>query len=218
MADSTIIASDTAVSGHIEGADDLTVEGRVDGTLELSETLTIGPDGHIDGEVQARQVVIEGSFQGEITAGERVVLASTARATANIRAPLVEMADGALLRGELTVGVERSARSPATRSRPATTTSSSARPTSAAPASSARTSTSTSAATTTTTVVEERTEGDTEEEESDESDQPALTDDTLEEYREKFTVKELRSKLRDRDLRVSGTKDELIERLVRAGQ
>ncbi len=221
MADPTIIAHDTIISGRIEGDDDLTVQGHVDGTIDLSQTLTIGPQGRIDGDIRARQVILKGVLNGEITAVERVVLASTARAIANIEAPIVEMADGARLQGELNVGVDESTATTGTSSSPATrrsTTATSPGRASSTPSASTissrqQPSRGTKAATssaTTTTVVEEASSDDAEQD----ADEDPLPEETIEQYHEDFTVKELREKLRNRDLRVSGTKDELIERLV----
>src|SRR5690554_4590868 len=170
MADPTIIGAQTKVSGRISGDADLSVEGRVDGTIELSETLTIAQGGVVTGTVKARQVIIEGYIDGEISAEERVILRSSARAVANILAPLVEMADGAQLRGELNVGVDAeaptAARTPArtsqsTRSVPASSATSAGNASRSAPISrtsataSSAAATAPSSSTTTTVVVEE---------------------------------------------------------------
>ncbi|TXD39529.1 hypothetical protein FRC98_02360 [Lujinxingia vulgaris] len=252
MADPTIIGAQTQVSGRISGDADLSVEGRVDGTIELSETLTIAEGGVVTGTVRARQVIIEGFVDGEVSAEERVVLSATARAVANILAPLVEMADGAQLRGELNIGVDAeaptAARTPArtsqpTRSAPASTATTSASSRSAAPARTAAASTPSSTATqaapstttTTTVVVEEEPEAEPEPvaevessaEVSEVTEVEALADagveadadidpETIQEFEEDFTVKELKEQLRALDLPVSGTKSELIERLLQA--
>ena len=219
MAEPTTIAPDTAISGRLEGDGDLIVHGRVDGTIEISERLTIGPQARVSADIRARTVVIEGGFQGDLQAQESVVLASTARVIANIESPLVEMADGARLRGELDVGVDSEA-TPARQRRPATTGGTTAGRGQRTAASPTGTTTRTATATasrpsqTTTTVVEERAEASEEAEESDEADGAAVSEETIDQYRQDFTVKELRDRLRDLDLRVSGTKDELIERLV----
>ncbi len=234
MADPTIIAGGTTIAGRIHGTDgDLSVEGFVDGTIELSQTVQIAPQGRVNGEVRARQVIVEGTFQGDIVAQERVVLAATARAVATIEAPVVEMVDGAQLRGELTVGVDGevsiSAETPSSRrastSRATTTRSTTTTTRREAPATtgaSAATAAAPAATTTTTVVTEPDDEDDDSEpapepsEPKEESDQEVVTEEEIEEYREDFTVKELRDRLRDLDLRVSGTKDELIERLLAA--
>lgn len=226
MADPTIIAAETAVAGRIHGAEgDVSVEGFVDGTIELSQTLQIAPNGRVQGEVRARQVVIEGAFQGDIVAEERVVLAATARAVATIEAPLVEMEDGARLRGELNVGVDGEVsippdrrttrqRSPATAATPPpASTSRQGTSSTASGGAAARTATSSATAT---TVVEEVADEEEEEPEPTHNGKEFPSEAAIEQYREEYTVKELRSELRDRDLRVSGTKDELIERLLTA--
>lgn len=225
MDELTIIAEQTVVSGRVAGSGDLTVEGRVDGSVELTDaTLTIAESGVVTGDVQAQQVILAGQVQGTVAAAERVELTSTARAEADITSPLVAMADGALLSGELTVGVDSdvsaSAARPATASarRPSASTrrtASTTRATPAAPAarppsSGTATAAATTSSTVTTTVVEEATEVD----EDDSTDGAEEID--VEQIREDYTVKELRSKLRDLDLQVSGTKDELIERLLDA--
>ncbi|RDV39662.1 hypothetical protein DV096_03605 [Bradymonadaceae bacterium TMQ3] len=270
MADPTIIGAQTQVSGRISGDADLRVEGRVDGTIELSETLTIAQGGVVNGSIRARQVIIEGVLDGEVSAEERVVLSATARAVANILAPLVEMADGAQLRGELNIGVDAEAptaqRVPArtsqpTRSAPASTVTARASSRNAAPvrASSGPSSTLTQAAptTTTTTVVVEEPEAEPEpvaevessaevsegteveaqvethaeaethaeveayaeaetHAEAEAEAEPDIDPETIQEFEEDFTVKELKEQLRALDLPVSGTKSELIERLLQA--
>ena len=220
MADSTTIAPNTVVSGRISGDGELSVRGHVDGDIELSDQLTIADEGRVDGNVSAREIVVEGTIQGTITAEQRVVLTASARAVADIEAPQVQMDDGAQLRGELTIGggsttsatastasPRRSRTESTTSSRPATTR----RETSTATATGAATRRE-SATATTTTVVEET--DDDEDADAGESQQPTISEEKVEQYRQDFTVKELRQQLRDRDLQVSGTKDELIERLL----
>lgn len=232
MADPTIIAPDTVISGRLEGSDDLTVQGHVDGSIELSETLTIDLQGRVDGDVRAREVVVEGALNGELIAEERVILTATARAIANIEAPLIEMADGAQLQGELSIGVDakqapaagtrssttRQRTSTASRTASSSTVSTSSTPSTRAPTSRATATAPASGTATTTTVVEESATSASEEqqEEPKQAEDEGLLEEQVEQYHEDFTVKELREKLRDRDLRVSGTKDELIERLMHA--
>ncbi len=235
MAESTSIARGTTISGRIEGQSDLSVEGRVEGTISVTETLTIALEGRVSGDVQARQVIIEGSFDGDIQAEERVVLSSTARAVADISAPIVEMADGAQLRGELTIGAGQApsttssartatpSRTTATRSTASTAAASGATTKVVPPVDSGATTkvvpppvdsgartAPVSGKAATTTVVQDPLASESAQEEAE------VTEEDLEELREDYTVKELREELRRRDLMVSGTKDELIERLLQA--
>ena len=223
MADSTTIGRTTAVTGRIEGDEDLFVLGRVDGSIDIDQSLTIGPEAFVTGDIKARQVVIQGSVQGDIIARERVVLAESARAIATIDAPAVEMASGARLQGEVSIGtdgpVSISTDSPTTTPRSTTRTAPPTTPPRSTSGQAGRTATARSASTTTTTVVEETSEATeeaaTDAGDADESD-TAVDEETFEQYRQDFTVKELREKLREQDLQVSGTKDELIERLLTA--
>ena len=243
MVDTTLIASGTFVSGRVTGDGHLAVDGRLQGSVDLSESLTIGPSGLVNGDVRAREVVIDGSFQGEITAVERVVLNATARAVAKITAPVVLMADGAQLRGELAIGdvsadasapvstatrATANSRSATTRSTPTQRTSApstpirSATPVAAAASAARPGLAATTAPTTTTVVVETEPEPEPEPHEQSvplgEASQETfeIAEEELDELREDYTVKELRDELRRRDLPVSGTKDELIERFLQA--
>ncbi|MFU8804333.1 MAG: polymer-forming cytoskeletal protein [Bradymonadaceae bacterium] len=214
MAQPTIIAPETRIAGRIEGSEDVAVQGHVEGTIVLSEALFIAPTGFVRGDAAARVVHIEGAFVGELRAYERVVLGATARVQGNIITPLLEMAEGAQLSGDLTVGdVEEGAFAPVQRTATTRTTAPAprragtpARP--LAGSESAHKLEESRAATTTVTVEEEPQESRPLEE--------LLADEAAQEVDEDYTVKELRDELRRRDLAVSGTKAELIERLLQA--
>lgn len=237
MADPTIIDAGTRIDGRISGDADVTVQGRIDGEIALTETLTVADGGLVRGTINTRQTIVEGTINGDIVADERIFLTATARVVGSLQAPTIQVDDGAQFSGEVIMELEAegTARAPArTRtSTPttATTATTGARTTSAAPSrpatapaatTSAPTGAATAAATatrttTTTTTTEEAEEAVADEaseaEETGEPDVTNLSKPQLEDY----TVKELREELRDRDLQVSGTKDELIERLQNAG-
>lgn len=212
----TTIGSQTTVEGRIEGDEDITVEGRVIGTIALTETLFVAQQGSIDGSIAARGVRVDGLVEGDISATEFIHLTSTARVRARLTAPLIRMDDGAALSGDVEMDVEsptpntRIDARPATRpqlvSRPAPvvkpTPASTPRPTPApaprptpAPEVAAHEATPTQ---TVVTVVEEASHAT-----------------SLDAY-DAMTVKELRDRLKEHDLPVSGTKQELMERLHEA--
>ena len=65
--------STVSIKGEITGAEDLTVDGQVEGRIDLSQhVLTIGPRGRVTAEVVARSVVVQGQVVGNITASERI--------------------------------------------------------------------------------------------------------------------------------------------------
>jgi cytoskeletal protein CcmA (bactofilin family) len=90
------------VRGEMEGQADLTVEGRVDGPINLgTHDLTIGRTGQVNGNVQARNVVILGSVVGDVVATERVEIRDSGRLVGAIRAPRIAFLDGAHFKGSV---------------------------------------------------------------------------------------------------------------------
>jgi len=112
---STIIGESILISGSLAGDEDLTVRGRVEGTLTLTRTLVVEPTGMVKAEVQVKNCVIAGVVVGNVTASESVEITREGRMVGDIAAPRVIIVDGASFRGridmgEVDVGGERSAR------------------------------------------------------------------------------------------------------------
>ncbi|MGM0556214.1 MAG: polymer-forming cytoskeletal protein [Myxococcota bacterium] len=237
MADPTIIAAGTRVNGRVEGDQDVAVEGVIDGEIALSETLTVAEPGLVRADVEAREALISGALEGQVRATERIVLTASARVVGTLDAPAIRIEDGASFSGEVIMDLEGAARSSSSsassaskRTSSSSTATTGSTTTASSTSSRSTTSRSTSASspsspaasqssTKTTTVVEEQEEEEPEPEEASAKDQDVSDDEEpdfaempTDEVRD-FTVKELREELRERDLPVSGTKDELIERL-----
>ncbi len=124
---STIIGESILISGSLNGDEDLTVNGRVEGTLALTKTLLVEPTGIVKAEVQVRNCVIAGVVVGNVTATESVEITNQGRMVGDITSPRVIIVDGASFRGRIDMGEvdvganeTRAARSiPAPASRPA---------------------------------------------------------------------------------------------------
>src|ERR1700688_4269927 len=77
------------IKGEITGHEDLFIDGEVHGKIRLDGAkLTIGPDGRVMAEIEAREVVVRGEFKGNIKAPERVQIAASGRVTGEISARL----------------------------------------------------------------------------------------------------------------------------------
>jgi cytoskeletal protein CcmA (bactofilin family) len=118
----TIIGESILINGSLSGDEDLTVRGRVEGTVTLTKTLVVEPTGIVKAEVQVRNCVISGVVVGNVTASESVEITREGRMIGDINAPRVIIVDGASFRGridmgEVDVGGERTAR-PAAAARP----------------------------------------------------------------------------------------------------
>jgi cytoskeletal protein CcmA (bactofilin family) len=93
------------VEGRIISAEDLTIDGDVEGSIELgSHCLTIGQEARIKADLLAKTVTISGKVTGNVKAVEKVDLKSTGTVDGNITAPRFAMADGATVVGKVQAG------------------------------------------------------------------------------------------------------------------
>jgi cytoskeletal protein CcmA (bactofilin family) len=90
------------IKGEVTSAADLTVEGRIEGRIDLQgHSLVVGCGGGIQAEIVAKTVVIQGAVTGNVTAREKVDIRETGSIEGDIVAPRVAIADGAILRGRV---------------------------------------------------------------------------------------------------------------------
>ena len=106
------IGKSVVIKGELTGSEDLTIEGHVEGKIELRQNvLTIGPNGKIKAAVFAKSVVILGEVTGNVTASEKVDLRDNGSVDGDIAAPRVAIAEGAHFRGS--IDMQRAAGKPA---------------------------------------------------------------------------------------------------------
>lgn len=96
------IGKSIVVKGELSGKEDLTIEGRVEGKVDLSEhVLTIGPNAKLKAQVAAKSIVVIGEITGNIAASERISIREEGSVEGDIAAPRVAIADGATFRGSI---------------------------------------------------------------------------------------------------------------------
>jgi cytoskeletal protein CcmA (bactofilin family) len=94
-----------AVQGKIVSSQDLTIDGQVEGTIELgNHGLTIGAGAAIKADLVAKTIAISGTVTGNVTATEKVELRPTGVVDGDISAPRLVMAEGAIIRGRVDAG------------------------------------------------------------------------------------------------------------------
>ena len=97
------------VEGRIVSAEDLTIDGVVDGSIELgNHNLTIGAGAEVKADLTAKIITISGSVTGKVRATEMVDLRASGSIDGDITAPVIVMADGATARGRIEAGTKRS--------------------------------------------------------------------------------------------------------------
>ena len=97
------------VKGELSAAEDLTVDGRVEGRIDLPDhELTIGPNANIQADIAARIVTVFGSVVGRIAARERVDIRRGGSLEGQLASARIAIQDGAHFCGQ----VEMPARKP----------------------------------------------------------------------------------------------------------
>ena len=96
---SCVIGAKTQVKGEITGAENVLVEGVVEGTIRITGDLRIAPGGIVKATVSAQSVLIAGELVGDCHATQRAEIQASGRITGNIRAPRVVIVEGATFRG-----------------------------------------------------------------------------------------------------------------------
>ena len=101
------IGSSITVRGEIVGSEPLSVEGTVEGTIELlGNEVSIQPGGSVIADVTSDTIVIAGEARGDLRGNEKVVLKEGARVQGDITAPRVSLEDGARFNGRIDMGLE----------------------------------------------------------------------------------------------------------------
>ncbi len=96
------IGKSVIIKGELAGSEDLTIEGHVEGKIELKDhVLTIGPNGKIKAQVFAKSVIVLGEVNGNVTASEKVDIRDGGSVDGDIISPRVAIAEGAHFRGSV---------------------------------------------------------------------------------------------------------------------
>jgi len=116
MADTnTVIGQSILVKGNLQGDEDLTVQGRIEGSVQLTKTLIIEPSGVVKADVSVCNAVISGVMVGNLTATDSVEISETGRMVGDIQAPRMIITEGALFKGQVDMGDVKTPREPTER-------------------------------------------------------------------------------------------------------
>lgn len=96
------IGKSVVVKGALSASEDMTIDGLVEGTIELRQNmLTIGPNGKIMAKVAAKSVVVLGHVHGNISAVEKIDIRDSGSVDGDLVAPRVAISEGAHFRGSI---------------------------------------------------------------------------------------------------------------------
>lgn len=98
------IGRSVTVKGEVSGSEDLYVDGQVEGTIELQgNKLTVGPNGQVKANINAKSVLVEGKLEGNIRVTDRTDLAKSAIAVGDIITQRISIEDGAYFKGKVEI-------------------------------------------------------------------------------------------------------------------
>jgi len=99
------ISQGIKIKGEVTGSEDLFVDGLVEGKLNLTNgSLTIGPNGNVKADVNAREVIVRGRIEGKVTGRDKVQLWNTGNVIGEVQTERLAIEEGAVLRGKVEAG------------------------------------------------------------------------------------------------------------------
>jgi cytoskeletal protein CcmA (bactofilin family) len=97
----TLIAIGATLTGEISGDTDILIEGTVEGKVHPSQDVTVGENGLVRGEIEARRVQVAGKVVGNVHGKESVELLASGSLEGDVSAPSLVIGDGAFFKGRV---------------------------------------------------------------------------------------------------------------------
>jgi len=99
-----VLGKSVVVKGQILSREDLTIDGEVEGTVEMQEhRLTIGPNGKVRASVKAREVIVLGTLNGNVETADRIDIRKEAKLVGDIKTARIVIEDGAYFKGNVDI-------------------------------------------------------------------------------------------------------------------
>ena len=99
-----VLGKSVIVKGQIFSREDLTIDGEVEGTVDLGESrLTIAPQGRVQADMKAREIIIEGTVRGTAHASDRLHISKSGNVSGDLVAARVSIEDGAYFKGSIDI-------------------------------------------------------------------------------------------------------------------
>jgi cytoskeletal protein CcmA (bactofilin family) len=99
---SSTISAGLHIHGEFSGNSDLYIDGEAQGSIRLGQSkVTVGPHGRVQADIDAREILIEGTVHGNLKASECIHLGAGSRVQGSMLTPRVAIDDGARLRGKV---------------------------------------------------------------------------------------------------------------------
>ncbi len=97
----SVLGKTLVFKGELSADEDIILQGRVEGSIHHTQSVTVGIDGVVIGDTHARSIVVEGTVEGDLRGVVSVLIAATATVRGNISAPRVGIMEGANFNGSV---------------------------------------------------------------------------------------------------------------------
>jgi cytoskeletal protein CcmA (bactofilin family) len=102
------IGRSVVIKGEVSGAESLYVDGRIEGTVNFGDSrVTVGRNGVVIADINAREVVVMGTVTGNIHCSDRLDIRSEGSLTGDVVTPRICVEDGAVLKGAIEVRADQ---------------------------------------------------------------------------------------------------------------
>jgi len=101
---SAALGKNVTIKGQIFAREDLTIDGEMEGTIECQDhRLTIGPNARVQATLKAREIIIQGSIQGNVEASDKIDIRREAKLVGDIKTSRIVIEDGAYFKGSIDI-------------------------------------------------------------------------------------------------------------------
>lgn len=99
-----VLGSSVTIRGKIISREDLSINGNMEGTIEAKDhRLTIGPNGNVTADIKVREVIVQGSVQGNVEAADKIEIRKDAKLIGDIKTARIGIEDGAYFKGAVDI-------------------------------------------------------------------------------------------------------------------
>jgi len=98
------IGKSVLIKGELSGNEDLYIDGEVQGTVELRDhNLTVGPNGRVQANINAREITVQGKVQGNVRAADKIEIRKSGSVVGDIITARITIEDGAYFKGSIDI-------------------------------------------------------------------------------------------------------------------
>jgi cytoskeletal protein CcmA (bactofilin family) len=97
----SILGPTLSFKGELIAEEDLLIQGKIEGSIKHTSSLTIGNEGNVKADIKAEYITVEGKVKGDISGSKSVVVQDSGNVNGNIFSPTVSLVEGSTFNGSI---------------------------------------------------------------------------------------------------------------------